>query len=167
MNSIIMDWLKLAFFDLFNSVDRDLIDRGVHENCINHRLAVWLEKHRPEKFSDYYVDVEFNKNGDEEKIVYDEKNKKRYIRPDIIVHKRTKDASDNLIAIECKKYLDSDWDISKLAQLKSGKYEYSHCIAVKYMPRADSFFIKFAQDGFGEKEIKKDLSNWDSALEKL
>lgn len=160
MESDIKRWLQVAFFDLFNSDDKELLDRNVHEEAINHRLAYWLEKHRPAKYSAYYVDMEFNKNGDEKKIIND-KNSRTYMRPDIIIHKRTKDDGDNLIAIECKKEDDSDYDITKLDYLGDHGYNYRYCIAVRYMPRENFFYLCTNETDFENSiTVPKNTCSW-------
>ena len=68
--------------------DIDLIHRKVREECINHRLACYLEQFLSEykcKIK-YSVDLEYNKNYNAPKrIPIDENKNIKAIRPDIIL----------------------------------------------------------------------------------
>ena len=86
--------------------DGQLIQRGVHEAAIAHRLAIYLEVFLHEHLnlslldqSDYDVDAEYDKNGKYGKRLVQGENGKR---PDIIIHHRG-DNDNNLLIIEIKK----------------------------------------------------------------
>lgn len=167
MEQIVKDWLKFAFYDLFNSKDVSLIDACVREECINHRLAVWLEKHRPVKFFDYFVDIEYDKNNGLKKELL-VKGVDQEVRPDIIVHKRSCNPSENLLVFECKKDECAERDKDKLdGFLCDERYSYKYGIAVVYRPKMneDKFLLKINDSKY--LSISYDLSNWDSAVAAL
>ena len=97
----------MNFVDLKNRVDhaigtllvRDKILFGikVSEWAVAHRLAVYLEREIP----GWDVDCEYNRQGpDGEKKANDSGN---IVRPDILIHQRTKEEEgDNLLVIELK-----------------------------------------------------------------
>src|SRR5690606_11184388 len=75
--------------------DRYLMEHGIGECSITHRLAVYLEQ----AFSVWHVDCEFNRSGEDPKLAMRLRASKR---PDIIVHRRGPDGP-NLLALEVKK----------------------------------------------------------------
>lgn len=116
-------------------IDNEVNLLSVHEIAYAHRLAIYLEEVLIENnYGDYNIDLEYNRDGiDEKKLIYlkDEKVDEYAIRPDIIVHKRNK--KENLIAIELKKDDISDNDKNKVEQLcKNENYEYEngYCISI-------------------------------------
>ena len=81
--------------------------RKLHEVCINHRLANYLEQLFLPIFQDsedrLFVDIEFNHEGTNQKEMIVEGIQKT-VRPDIIVHNRkTGDEKKNILVVECKK----------------------------------------------------------------
>jgi hypothetical protein len=123
--------------------DQYLLTHGIHEPAISHRLAVYLEP----KFPDFNIDCEYNGNVEADsgkKYVYllrqvaeqlgklkEEEDEQeiltRYVFPDIIVHMRGRNGSENnLLIIEVKKSSNLDdgaWDAEKLSRFTSSKYE--------------------------------------------
>lgn len=157
MNDIIKEWIETSLRDLFTSNDLELINRELKEECINHRLAFYLEKNKPPQYSHYYIDLEYNKNAAYEKSI-DINGITKFIRPDILVHKRTDDIHDNLIAFECKKrYLNAN-DKEKLISLLGNGYNYQVCLGVSYQPLKEYFLI-YKQNNLFRKpiQIKKTL----------
>jgi uncharacterized protein YpiB (UPF0302 family) len=114
MKDIIASGIKKAFKELHENdryifgyhTDEECSDetRKLHEVCINHHLANYLEKYLLQeveisKNESIYFDIEFNREGQNPKYV----NKKIY-RPDIIVHNRKSDSEKlNILIVECKK----------------------------------------------------------------
>lgn len=122
--------------------DRHLLMCDINEPTISHRLAVYLEP----KFHGFNTDCEYNGNVDadngrkyiqilkhmaeklhmlregeeEQEILY------RCVFPDIIIHKRGLNGSENnLLIIEVKKSSNpnnGDWDIEKLSRFTSNEY---------------------------------------------
>lgn len=73
--------------------------RKLHEICINHRLAVHLEKSFNNVDEEIFVDIEFNRRGNSSKRLDDE-----IVRPDIIVHNRKFNGDKkNILVVEAKK----------------------------------------------------------------
>jgi len=115
--------------------------RKLHEVCINHRLAIYFEqKIIPllPKDEEYFVDIEFNREGLDFKNVKIAGQKKR-VRPDIIIHNRKSDNDEkkNFLVVECKKSdtdeAKIDYDQKKIRALMDGKkYQYSFGIQVIY-----------------------------------
>lgn len=124
--------------------DEELIENQPKEECINHRLALYLEeilrKKELSKEQKVNVDVEYDKYKEDKKKSSDGKN----IRPDIIVHKRKSGNKNNLIVIEAKKkYIDKK-DKTKIRDLVNNeKFKYSLGVGVAYLPDKNYMKIKF------------------------
>ena len=84
---IYFDWVIKSLRKLLEK-DINLIRRKVKEECINHRLATYLEEFSPKEYSHAIVDLEYNKNYDKDKAIEGSDGKIHKIRPDIIIHKR-------------------------------------------------------------------------------
>jgi len=125
--------------------DLDLIETQPKEECINHKLAQYLEAVLKEKnlLGACSVDVEYNKYKEDEKKM----SNGRSIRPDIIAHERRSGNNNNLIVIEAKKgYDDRDDrdDRDKIVNLvDSQAYQYSVGGVISYFPRREYLKIKF------------------------
>ena len=120
--------------------DRFLIENGLHEITIAHKLAEYLES----EFKDWDVDIEYNKKidvdlqGNTSKEILNRfsnagesgHTQRRSLRIDIIVHHRGKnDYGSNLLAIELKKVgnpsrRDMDEDALKQLTDKNRPYRY-------------------------------------------
>jgi hypothetical protein len=125
--------------------DSDLLERKVREECVNHRLAFYIEAIYEKIVKDdrlHCIDLEYNKNvGPDDKKVKDENGNEISIRPDIIVHKRESN-NDNLIAIEAKYESNSKHDILKLSRLLDAPYNYSYSVAINYNPGKNYFSLR-------------------------
>ena len=130
-------------------IDVVLIDNAVKEECINHKLAQYIEKHTKEilrELAHISVDVEYNKYKDETKMIG-----QIPIRPDILVHKRQSGNSSNYLALEAKKDYSSKYDKDKIENLIScGDYNYSLGCVISYQPNRDYLIVQFLQSGRGE-----------------
>lgn len=116
--------------------------RKLHEVCINHKLAIYLENeilpiiNGPEK--QYFVDIEFNREGIDKKKIIVCNGDELVVRPDIIIHNRKFcEEKDNFLIVECKKIgagrKEIDFDRKKIqAFLESDKYKYSFGLQVVY-----------------------------------
>lgn len=143
---ITKELIKLIL-DSLNSFVRDdiiLLDRMVSERALCGALMLKLHNNlQRTAFSEYYVDVEFNKSmqlkGNE--FIYDLKRlpNGKYISTDIIVHGRGMGAEpDNLIAIEMKKKINGRKeyktirvaDIQRLKVLTNLNYMYRYLLGV-------------------------------------
>ena len=107
--------------------------RKLHEVCINHKLAIYLEKYLfPEIANEnemFFTDIEFNREGvDFKSLQYNGQDQR--VRPDIIIHNRKSgDRKNNFLVVECKKDSASDdkkdSDVRKIeAFLTDQRYEY-------------------------------------------
>ena len=90
--------------------------RKLHEVCINHKLANYLEEIIVPSINGdnrYFVDIEFNKEGKNDKLIV-LKGETVTARPDIIIHNRKSgEEKDNFLIVECKKHGASDSKIEK------------------------------------------------------
>lgn len=127
--------------------DKSYLCRKLHEVCINHRLAYYLEnniyrflnKHYFNNKSELiYVDIEFNKRGTEQKKVTislsDNYVATKTIRPDIIVHNRKDgDEKRNILIVEAKKGKITKHDKWKVKRLITDvSYKYTYGLTVSY-----------------------------------
>ena len=139
--------------------DSDLLERKVREECVNHRLAFYIEAIYEEIVKDdrlYCVDLEYNKDiSPDYKKVKDENGNEISIRPDIIVHKRESN-NDNLIAIEAKYESNSKHDIFKLTRLLEAPYNYSYSVAISYNPDKNYFSLRlfWKNEGLIKKQFE-------------
>jgi hypothetical protein len=99
-----------------------LLEIGANERSIAHKLAEYLQQ----QFSDWHVDVEYNRHGTEIK-----RFSKKIVYPDIIVHLRNTDSNLLVIELKCSKrsYNSNrsyNADIEKLYYLTdpNGKFKY-------------------------------------------
>jgi hypothetical protein len=91
--------------------DRHLLENNLSERCIASRLAMYLQK----EFSEYSVDVEYNRQGNipkklelsEECANYLDEEGKASVVPDVIVHRRGPDGP-NILVLELKKTSNRD-----------------------------------------------------------
>lgn len=115
--------------------------RKLHEVCINHKLAIYLDESIRPELSDeadiFFTDIEFNREGiDFKNLQYEDQDKR--VRPDIIVHNRKSgDQKRNFLVVECKKASalveKKDQDIRKIeALLTDQRYEYQFGLQTIY-----------------------------------
>jgi hypothetical protein len=128
--------------------DKKNLERKLHEVCINHRLALYLErKLQSLDIKDYFVDIEYNRYYRNEKWVHVD-GKLQVCRPDIIIHKRMHKSNDqHLLVVEAKKDSDFIKDINKIRAFMSDtnyKYQYGARIIYKELEncRVDFFYIE-------------------------
>ena len=103
-----------------------LIENDTHEQAISHVIACYLAK----KFENWDVDCEYNRDLENPKTYLNNSNETKYIRPDIIVHKRK--TEKNLLVIEIKKDAndaDKEKDIKKLNCMLE-KYGYKYALFI-------------------------------------
>lgn len=84
--------------------DQDLLDVGVNERSLTHKLAEYLQ----DEFPEWHVDCEYNRRHDQVKKLRirewhssPDDTEARTVVPDIIVHRRQTD--QNLIVLESRK----------------------------------------------------------------
>jgi hypothetical protein len=126
--------------------DGDLIETQPKEECINHKLAQYLEcvLHEKTLLDGRDVDIEYNKYKEDEK----KSSGGRNIRPDIIVHERKSGNRNNLIVIEAKKNYDAKGDRDKVTELvNSENFLYTVGAVISYFPKKEYVKIKFFTPG--------------------
>ncbi|MGI6317347.1 MAG: hypothetical protein ACOX1J_01180 [Dethiobacteria bacterium] len=136
--------------------DGDLIHRKVKEECINHKLACYIEQFLNEELDshlNYEVDVEYNKNYYNPKKIIDENNNLKSIRPDIIVHKRNTN-KHNLIAFEIKKDYSGRRDLEKIMGLQRSPYNYDYGCLISYLPSKKYIKVKLLTKDNDKIEFK-------------
>jgi hypothetical protein len=112
---------------------RDEPTDSASEWSIAHRIAVYLET----ALKDWNVDCEYNRMGQDSDIKQNTKGEN--VRPDIIVHHRSKvEIEHNLLVIEVKKS-NSSHDFEKLKDYTStpgqGRpYQYQYGLALSFLP---------------------------------
>ena len=158
-----MDELQKSIIEalkLLIQYDTDLIKTQPKEECINHKLAQYLELILIKKrlLNKQDVDIEYNKYKENEK----KSSSGRNIRPDIIVHERRSGNRNNLIVIEAKKNYDAKGDREKVTDLvKSGGFRYTVGAVISYFPMKEYVKIKFFTPGGTWKKYllnKKDFT---------
>lgn len=127
-------------------VDKVLLNRRVKEECINHRLARFLELCYTEVFHDEFpayleIDLEYNKNVSQgPKMLELEDGSFISIRPDVIVHDRSTNSS-NILAVEAKLGSLRIGDRLKLSGLVREPYNYLFSLGVSYLPEKNYFRV--------------------------
>lgn len=139
---------------LYNK-DKYLFDCKVCERCLMFRLAYYLQI----KFSDYFVDCEFNKMGfygykHESKVEptkQDSRLKKMYA--DIIIHKRNSNIQDNFICLEIKRTKRGiDNDLKRLENMtRENGFQYEN---TNYVYAYDFGFLIYLPKDRTKSEIK-------------
>lgn len=112
----------------------------LHEVCINHRLAVYIEHHLPDELNDYYVDIEYNRYNLDRKYV-SLGNEEFEARPDIIIHRRMNPRNKPIphyLIIEAKKENINEKDLRTVRGfLTDPKYKYG--MTISYCSNNDNF----------------------------
>lgn len=131
------DFLKKVnlALDIFYENDLTLIDIEVNERAICHKFAIYLS----ELFRRFDVDCEYDKHGDDHKILENisecsEQKKTDRILPDILIHKRGND-KNNLAIFEVKSKSDANaCDLKKLELMtnKNKEFKYNFGVFIKF-----------------------------------
>lgn len=105
--------------------DFDIIERGVHEQCISAHFWYYFKREYEEYYTGLNIDIEYNKNGENLKCIA----KGKSARPDMIIHKRGIN-KQNLLCVEFKKSeKEAEKDYEKLKKFTSelnGKEQYTY-----------------------------------------
>ncbi len=113
------------------------LDHELHETTINHRLACHLE-YLIEEYGicGYHVDIEYNRYINNEKKVRSlETGNEIVVRPDIIVHKRTRLDEDepHFLVVEAKKHGLIPKDCNHVKDIMhDGAYGYKYGMLISY-----------------------------------
>ena len=121
------DNLVKKALDNFFEKDQVLIEENVHEICMVHRFAIYLENKMENKT--YNVDIEYNRHLNN--IKKDSIGNCR--RVDLVVHQRGND-DNNYIYIEFKKNNNFDNDIDKIKRMKK-IYKYKNIYIISFSER--------------------------------
>lgn len=131
-----------SLFDCEIEEDFGYDSRKLHEVCINHKLAIYLEDEILPIISGadqkYFVDIEFNREGINKKKIIVCNVEELVVRPDIIIHNRKSgEQKKNFLIVECKKngaqLSEIDDDRKKIrAFMENDKYKYSFGLQVVY-----------------------------------
>ena len=138
--------------------DKKELERKLHEVCINHRLAVYLERILQSKnINNYFVDIEYNRYYKNEKSVKFLNGLSRVCRPDIIIHKRMHKSDDqHLLVVEAKKDMKSNVDIDKIKGFmmdENYKYQYGARIIYKQLKNCIVDFFYFEEETIKRERI--------------
>lgn len=152
MNKIKLKEIIFNALSELKASDTYVIQKRAHEIAINHRFAVYLENYLGESAREYFVDIEYNKNGDGPKISGGEK-----IRPDIIVHKRS-DGNTNLLFVEAKKrrkFESNQRDNHKIEGAFDTPLNYQYALYVQYRGPREKIIAHFVSKSNGEFQSEK------------
>lgn len=150
-NKLIIKILKQSV-DLLYENDSYLIEHSVHEQDMSHRIAYYFENllnhYSRYKKSSFNIDVEYNKNFDDSKLVYSNccncDNARCYIhhssyhidnyqsscKPDIIFHERGSN-DNNILVIEIKKCNNEcKDDFAKLSAFTCNNSDYKYKMGI-------------------------------------
>jgi hypothetical protein len=113
------------------------LNREVHETTLNHRLAHYIEILMSDfKYNDYKVDTEYNRFINQRKMVHSiQTGQLIEVRPDIIVHKRTRlhEHDPHLLVVEAKKYSNNDKDRNHVRDImQDHNYQYIFGLLISY-----------------------------------
>lgn len=139
MDNSIQGHLKQAVNLLYQN-DGFLLEINAHEIAITHKLAEYVQQ----KFPNYHVDCEYNREGDTDETKalrgltecenIDSREKERWIRPDILVHERGINCR-NLLALEVKLEGGGNrgCDRAKLRELSKDNHDfrYQHALFIE------------------------------------
>jgi hypothetical protein len=148
---------------LYKLEDQKDLNRELHETTINHRLAFHLE-YLIEKYGicGYHVDIEYNRYINNLKKVQSLETGKliEEVRPDIIVHKRTRlgELEPHFLVVEAKKRKLKDKDCNHVKDIMHDKnYRYKYGMLISYYddPQAIQVnLLTLPKDAFSEHKFK-------------
>ncbi|MBI5666097.1 MAG: hypothetical protein HZC49_13570 [Nitrospirae bacterium] len=156
------DLLKSASIPTLHKLrgKRDL-NRELHETTINHRLACHLE-YLMEKYGicGYHVDIEYNRYINNEKMVLSlETDEPIKVRPDIIVHKRTRlyEPDPHFLVVEAKKRRLNDKDRNHVKDIMHDEnYRYRYGMLISYYEKPQAIqvnLLTLPNGGFSEHKF--------------
>jgi hypothetical protein len=90
--------------DEFLAHEFALVRKNAHEQSFCGRLAIYMDHAKDRHgFKPYYVDVEYNRQGDDRKAVLHPIKGRLHVICDVLLRSRGELRDDNLIAVEMKK----------------------------------------------------------------
>ncbi|MCK9554967.1 hypothetical protein M0R36_04015 [bacterium] len=115
---------------------RKKLERKLHEVCINHRLALYLEKEITKVYKNVYkVDIEYNRYYRNQKYLRKANGEEEIVRPDILIHSRATEVqgAQHYLVIEAKKDEDSEEDKDIVIRfLEDDRYKYQFGATIIY-----------------------------------
>lgn len=142
--------------------DKDffLLKTNANERTISHKFAEYLQ----EEFSEWIVDCEYNRHGEEikridlpsDKITWDDTEAKT-VFPDIVVHKRNTD-NENLLIIEIKKSsnkINHQFDKKKIEAFTKEPYNYKIGLFIEIDVNDQNDSLEWYKEGELIYETKK------------
>lgn len=146
LNKIIRGSLRKLYLN-----DIELIKIGGMEQAIAFRFGLYLvkESNQFDWLKDLNVDMEYNKNGNDQKKTF----RRQYgTRPDLIIHKRGTNET-NVLIVEIKGWWNNEpreMDIIKLEDFTSqyGDYKYGYGVILELNPEEPeiNYFSDYAVD---------------------
>lgn len=147
----------------------DLITIGANEVCITSYIFHYFLMRFAEKYSDYNIDPEYNRNGFGAKYYF----RDSYAKPDLIIHKR-KCNKHNLLYVEFKvgKNDHNPLDKEKIVRFVSNEYgsengklvaPYRYCYGVSIILNKDIVRMLWYRNGYMEPfcENKFNTKDWE------
>jgi hypothetical protein len=144
------------------SIESEYGPRKLHEVCLNHRLAVHIERALAPLLEEIgqrmFIDVEFTRNGLAAKVLT-VRGQDKIVRPDIIIHnRRNGNRKMNFLVVECKKEPCSGElkgiDRDKIeAFLTDQRYEYYFGLQVLYGDRSVSGTLFWKEERGGVANV--------------
>jgi hypothetical protein len=130
--------------------------RKLHEVCINHKLAIYLDEFilplLNDRYDSYFTDIEFNREGVNAKNV-NINNSETLCRPDIIIHNRISgNRKNNFLIVECKKSESSRAEINAdekkiIGFLNDDRYLYEYGLQTIYHSTLINGFLFYKNEG--------------------
>ena len=152
MNDIVLEFkqiLKNALISLY-AKDYILIQRGGMEQACVARLYFYMQKSidKSNALKQYYLDCEYNKNGERSKRYMDDDTGKHLIaRPDIILHERGTN-NYNIVIVEFKGWWNkSEYnDIRKLEAFTDQKGRYRYMLGIYVKLNKENWKLRYFED---------------------
>jgi len=158
----IKEKIKVALGVLLKN-DSFLLEKGVNERTMTHKLAEYLQT----QFPDWNVDCEYNRKGIKIKKLEGISECREHVAtnrvfPDIIVHRRN--STENLLVIEFKKTgLNPKCDIKKLKLFTKGNGEYKYSLGLFVQYTYNNRFLELELKWFKEgRKENSDLIKWET-----
>ena len=111
-----------AILEFYNN-DFDLLNRKANEVCITSHIFHYFSSKFKDKYYEYDIDPEYNRNGEYAKYYCED----GYAKPDLIIHKRNCN-KHNLVYIEFKKHRDlyDEKDLNKIIKFVSNEIPFEN-----------------------------------------
>lgn len=136
------------------------LNRKLHETCISHRFAHYLENElEGTDYENHSVDIEYNRFYGNLKLLNTIEGQLS-VRPDIIIHTRVDSAFDpqHLLVVEAKKEAISHHDINKIRGfISDDNYNYVFGLTLSYCSNDDQIIAMLYYFN-GAEIVNEDIS---------